>query len=455
MATESRVDAVMQRLNRPVDAAGLAAFRIAFGALMVFSVARFVARGWVRELYLAPSFHFTYFGFEWVRVLPAWGMAVLFTVMGAAALGVLLGAWTRSSALVFFFAFTYAELIDKTTYLNHYYLVSLLALLLVFVPAGAVASVDASRRGRSADTPVGRWTYLLLRCQVGLVYVFAGAAKLNEDWLVDALPLSIWLQVHADVPVVGRLLAEPWTAHAMSIAGALFDLLIVPALLWKRTRAPAYAVALLFHVSIWLLFPVGVFSWVMLVSATVFFDPSWPRRFLRAKSGTPLSSRLSIAPLSRAMTAVAAGYLVIQVLVPLRFLAYPGSVNWTDEAFRFAWRVMLVEKSGFVEYRVRSDRGETVVHPRLELTPLQYKMMSTDADMIHEYARHVASRRRAAGEHDVEVYADAYASLNGRPSQRLIDPTADLASRSRSILPKPWIVPLLDEREARLSAAGR
>jgi vitamin K-dependent gamma-carboxylase len=455
MATESRVAAVVERLNRPVDAAGLAAFRISFGALMLFAVARFVGRGWVRDLYLTPSFHFTYFGFEWVRPFPAWGMATLFTVMAGAALGIMLGTWTRLSAFVFFLTFTYAELIDKTTYLNHYYLVSLLSLLLAFVPAGAVASVDAARRGSSGATQAGRWTYLLLRSQVGLVYVFAGLAKLNSDWLLDALPLSLWLQVHADVPLIGRLLAEPWTAHTMSVVGALFDLLIVPALSWRRTRALAYAAAVLFHGSIWLLFPVGVFSWVMLVSATVFFDPGWPRRFLRVRHGKPQLSVRSIAPLSRWTAAVAAAHLVIQVLVPLRFLAYPGSVNWTDEAFRFAWRVMLVEKSGFVEYRVRSDRGESVVHPRLELTPLQYKMMSTDADMIHEYARHLAERRRMGGEHDVEVYADAYASLNGRPSQRLIDPTVDLASRSRSILPKPWIVPLLDAREARGAEARR
>jgi len=63
-ATEARSPSWLERLNRPIDAAGLAAFRIAFGALMLFAVARFVARGWVQELYLAPSFHFTYHSFE-------------------------------------------------------------------------------------------------------------------------------------------------------------------------------------------------------------------------------------------------------------------------------------------------------------------------------------------------------------------------------------------------------
>jgi vitamin K-dependent gamma-carboxylase len=433
----TRLRNLLERLNRPVDAAGLAAFRIAFGAVMVFAVARFVARGWVEELYVSPSFHFTYLGFEWVRPWPAWGMALHFALMGLAALGILLGAWTRLSALVFFVTFTYAELLDKTTYLNHYYLVSLLALMLVFVPAGAAFSIDAARRWETAA--VGSWAYGLFHVQVGAVYFFAGFAKLNADWLFGAQPLTTWLQVHADVPLIGRLLAEPATAVVMSYAGAAFDLAIVPLLLWRKSRRFAYAAAVFFHVSIWLLFPVGVFSWVMLVAATVFFDPAWPRRWLRVRAAAPGSISIRLSP---RMAAVALVYVGIQFLVPLRFLAYPGDVNWTDEAFRFAWRVMLVEKSGAVEYRVRAPSGESLVNPRTELTPLQYKMMSTDPDMIHEYALHIAARRRAAGEGRVQVFADAYASLNGRPSQRLIDPAVDLAAIPRSILPQPWVVPI-------------
>ncbi len=54
-------------------------------------------------------------------------------------------------------------------------------------------------------------------------------------------------------------------------------------------------------------------------------------------------------------------YLALQVLVPLRFALYPGNPNWTEEAFRFAWRVMLIEKSGSVEYRVATRDGERLV----------------------------------------------------------------------------------------------
>jgi hypothetical protein len=122
-------------------------------------------------------------------------------------------------------------------------------------------------------------------------------------------------------------------------------------------------------------------------------------------------------------------YLALQLWLPLRHLAYPGAVNWSEQGFRFAWRVMLIEKTGHVELRVHDTAtGQRwSVSPRHELTPLQLSMMSTQPDMIAQYARHIAARFRAQGHARVEVYADAWASLNGRPAQRLLDETVDLA----------------------------
>ncbi len=46
------------------------------------------------------------------------------------------------------------------------------------------------------------------------------------------------------------------------------------------------------------------------------------------------------------------------------------------------------------------------------------------------------------GHADVSVYVDAWASLNGRPRQRLIDPNVDLAREEEGWGHKRWIVPL-------------
>lgn len=450
---------LLDKLNSPADASGLGVFRLVFGAIAFFSVVRFWAYGWIEQLYLEPRFHFTYLGFEWVRPWPAWGMYAHFALMGAAALGLCIGVASRLSALLFCLTFTYAELIEKASYLNHYYFVSLVSLLLAVMPCGAAFSVDAWHRARLGLRPqvTRAWCYALLRAQVTLLYFFAGFAKLNPDWLLAAEPLRTWLGLHADAPWIGPALATPWVAHAASYAGALYDLTIPIWLSWRRTRPLAYVTVVFFHVAVWALFPIGVFSWFMIASATIFFDPAWPRRLGARWAPTPGADGSRSGRLSMAGAALLAGHVLLQVFIPLRFLLYPGNVNWHEQGFRFAWRVMLVEKAGRVEFDVvtGSEGRRHRIYPREELTPLQYKMMSTQPDMIHEYAQHLKQRFSAEGHNQVRVFADAWASLNGRPSQRLIDPARDLGTEPRSLRPKPWILPLATSASTiRLQLAG-
>lgn len=453
-------------LERPVDPAGLAALRVLFGLTMAIATARFVAKGWVDELLVAPPYHFTYLGFDWVKPLSHELMLAWFAFMGAAALALALGLFTRIAAALFCVLFTYAELIDKATYLNHYYLASLLAFLFVFVPSERVWSIDAwrrQRRGLPTDASVPALSYWLLRAQMAVVYVYAGAAKLDADWLFRAEPLRTWLRARVESPWLAGLAAEPWVAYAMSWAGALFDLGVVPLLLFRRTRPFALFAAVAFHLSIWLLFPVGIFSFVMLGAITIFFEPSWPRRFVgRVLELAPYSTGRPFAAPGRWALALSAAYVAVQVLVPLRFALYPGKANWTEQGFRFSWRVMLIEKSGKVEYDVVGKaphdlarreglpKAQSVrVFPREELTPLQLRQMATQPDMIADYARHVREHFEKQGFSDVRVYADAWVSFNGRRSQRLVDPTVDLAAAKRSFAPKTWILPLARENGAK------
>ncbi len=369
-------------------------FRIVFGLVCLAGVVRSFAYGWVSELYVEPAHHFTYLGFGWVTPWPGWGMHLHFALLGVLALGIAIGYRYRVCALAFFLGFTYVELLDKTNYLNHYYLVSLISLLMVFIPLNRSMSVDRRLAERGGDGPAGReWdavpavTLWVLRGQVAVVYLFAGIAKLNPDWLLEAQPLRIWLHHHTDLPLVGPLMGDLWIAYAMSWAGAFFDLTIVGWLLWRRTRVWALLMTVVFHLSTWFLFPqIGVFPWLMLAGALVFFPPDWPKRLagnLRAtgKSGSPdtvPAPDRSIAGKRRAwlpkvVCAAIAVYFLVQLAVPLRHYAYPGNVRWNEEGYRFSWRVLLTEKAGMAEYRVvdpESGRSWRV-GPERYLTPLQ------------------------------------------------------------------------------------
>jgi len=438
------VGRLTQALNRPLDAASVAAFRIALGALLLVSTLRFFAHGWVREFYGVPRHFFSYWGLAWVRPLPLPGMYALYAVIAGAALCLMLGIAARAAAAVAALGFGYAHFCDKANYLNHYYLITLLLGLLAFLPVDCEYSARAWRRPSERQGQVCAWVLYLLRFQIGVVYVFGGLAKLNADWLGHAEPLRIWLAANAELPVLGRVLSEPWAAFVFSWCGALFDLCIVPLLSWRVTRAPAYALLLVFHVLTALLFRIGMFPWLMIVSAPIFWSPSWPRALLARWAGSPEApaSGIAGAPLARPTGLVVAVYVAAQILLPLRSALYPGNTLWSEEGFRFAWKVMLVEKAGSLEFEVEDHTGRRQsVSPREYLTPFQARMAATQPDMILELAHWIARDYAARGGGPVRVFADSEVSFNGRLRRRLIDPEQDLANARAGLGAKSWILP--------------
>ena len=90
------------------------------------------------------------------------------------------------------------------------------------------------------------WSINLLKLQLGIVYFFAGIAKLNYDWLIKAMPLKLWLPAHTSKPIIGFLFKNTAVAYVFSWFGALYDLLIPFLLLSKKTRSLAYVAVIVF-----------------------------------------------------------------------------------------------------------------------------------------------------------------------------------------------------------------
>ena len=231
---------LIRRISIPTHIAPLASFRLIFGLIMFAGVLRFMLKGWVYDLYIAPTFYFKYFGFEFIQPLNAVGMYAVFVVMGVSFLFMAIGFWYRLASILAFLSFTYVELIDKTNYLNHYYFVSIVCLLLIFLPADRFFSLRTLRKPQEQITHLPLYCIGILKIQLGIVYCYAGLAKLNSDWMLKALPLKIWLPAKANIPLVGNLLTKTWVAYLFSWFGAFYDLLIPFFLLLKNYRSIAY-----------------------------------------------------------------------------------------------------------------------------------------------------------------------------------------------------------------------
>ena len=194
--------------------------------MMFASTLRFILKGWVKEFYIDPNYYFTYYGFDWVTPFKENGMYILFGLLLCCTLFITFGLFYRISISIYFLLFTYVELIDKTYYLNHYYFISLLSFILIFLPLHRNFSLDAFIGICKKTSHVKSWTINVIKLQIGIVYFFAGIAKLNYEWLFEAQPLINWLKHLSDFPLIGQLFMEDYTAYLFSWAGALFDLSI-------------------------------------------------------------------------------------------------------------------------------------------------------------------------------------------------------------------------------------
>ncbi len=437
-------------LREQVPGGSMTAFRILLGGALALNVLRYAYRGWIEDLFIAPVVQFPYWGFGWLPRPDAVGVYGLFAGSAVGALLFASGRLYRTGLALFLFCFSYLELLDRSNYLNHYYLVTLIALMMMVMPLDH----------RSLRRGVPRWCIWALRLQLSIVYFYAGVAKLRPDWLFHGTPLTIWLPRHTDYPLLGYFFDQSWVALGMSWVGAFFDLTIPFWLWWKRTRAYAYGIVLAFHLVTASLFPIGIFPWVMMLSTTIFFAPDWPTRVRdwvksrwrqeatrsSEKEALPRESQRSESTSSRyrerALVGAAVLFFGLQLLMPLRQNLYPGSSTWHGQGFRFAWNVMVMEKVGVADFRVVDAQGrETIVHPREELTPFQMRMMPTQPDLILAYAHHLQARWRHDGRGEVAVYVDSWVSLNGRHRARLVDPAVDLTMVQDGLAVAHWILP--------------
>lgn len=454
------INKLLERLSfdKTIPIAPLIIFRIIFGALMLFGISRFMLNGWVEQLYIEPSHFFGYLGFEWVKPLKGNLMYLPFFLMILSALGILFGFLYRYSGALFFICFTYIELLDKSNYLNHYYFVSLMSFLMILVPANALFSIDSYLNPSIRRQETKQWHIGIVKFQLAIVYIFAGIAKLNSDWLFEAQPLKIWLQAHHNIPLVGGLLQEEWVAYTFSWFGCVYDLFIVFFLLSTRLRPFAYFFVVVFHILTWYLFPIGVFPWVMIFSTLIFFSNDLHTRILnRLQRLFPKKKELSLvfAPknsTNRVLKYFLILYIIIQVVVPFRYALYPGDLFWNEEGFRFSWRVMLMHKEGhatFYLYDKKSGRESEIDNSKF-LTQTQEDQMATQPDMILQYAQilkeHYNGKTLKYGDYifpieDPEIHAEIYVSLNGRPSQLFVAKKHDLTEFTYDLGHRDWVEP--------------
>ena len=452
-------------LFRRVDAASLAVFRMMFGALILFEAVNYGVFLDLDTMYRSPDLLFKYHHFEWVRMPPGPGLELLFALMGLSAIGVMLGAFYRVSATVMAATFGYHFLLDQALYLNHFYLAWLFAVILIFVPAHTLWSVDARRRPSLAAERVPDWGRFWLAAQLEIVLVYAGLVKLTGDWL-QLEPMRLWMNDEAAdaAPLFQWLAQDPGIALA-SYGVIALHLIGAPLLLIERTRLPVFCVYAVFHAINAMVFNIGIFPFMTIGATLLLFDPSWPRHLVGRLGGDParLARRVEQAPPGRAdaprsgkavhpppgwagqralIVVVIGVWLVAQVTVPLRHYAREGNVAWNEDGHRFSWRMKLRSKRGTARFVVvHPDGSQQVVDPAAHLNRKQTIKMACIPDLLWQFAQFTEVAYRRSPDEDPSVHAWTLCSLNTREPIALVRRSIDLTAIARDTPSEQWLMP--------------
>jgi hypothetical protein len=420
---------------------------VVFGLLISIEGFGAIATGWVKRTLVDPEFTFNFIGFEFLQPLPGNGMYFYFALMGIFGLCVMLGYRYRFSMAAYAIMWTSVYLMQKTSYNNHYYLMMLLCWIMVFLPANRWFSLDARRKPGLKSPSMPRWVLIVIILQVVIVYTYASVAKLYPDWL-DGSVAGLFMSGKKNYWLIGDLLQQEWVHWCIAYVGIFFDLLIVPLLLWKRTRVAAFIISVFFHLFNSIVFQIGIFPYMSMAFAFFFFTPETLQRwFLRKRNLVYNKGEIMVPKYKSALIGILSVYFIVQIGLPLRHWFFKDDVLWTEEAHRLSWRMMLRTKRGMLTVWVEdkeTKKRERYNYAKI-LSPKQSRNVRHKPDMLWQLAQRIEKIELEKGR-NVSVYMDAMVNVNNGGFHRLIDLDTDLAAEDwYHFKHHDWILPSPDD----------
>lgn len=426
-----------------IDNSALIVFRILFGVLLALEAFGAIFTGWIRRSFIEPDFTFNFIGFEFLQPLPGNGMLWYYGIMGLFGIFVMLGFRYRFSIFMYTLMWAAVYLMQKSSYNNHYYLLMLLCFLMIFLPAHRYASVDAWKNPKIKRISMPRWVWVLIVGQMWIVYTYAAIAKLYPDWFNATLP-ALLMKARSNYWLVGDFLQQTWVHYSIAWFGFFFDLLIIPLLLWKKTRIFAFLAAVFFHLFNSFIFHIGIFPYLALALTLFFFPTEKINRYFLWKKPHYNEAEVEVPKNRNIIVGFLGIWLLVQFVLPLRHWFIKDDVLWTEEGHRLSWRMMLRSKSGRIQYKVvdKEKPQDTIFIDHKEyLSPKQQRALPSKPDMIWQFAQRIEEGFQKNGK-EVEIYVDSKVSVNGRPYEPFIDPTVDLAAEEWDhFRHHSWILP--------------
>lgn len=377
-------------LFTPKDNSPLVLFRALLGLLLFLESFGALLTGWVRRTFVESKMTIPFNGFDWLAtLLHGEIMYVWYGLLSLFGIGIMLGYKYKWSVAGYGIFWTCTYLIQKTHYNNHYYLMIIICAVMLLLPAQRYFSLDARNPNkRSLSCP--NWCYFLLIGLFWIVYTYASANKIYPAWLASK-PISMWFGAKTDYWLIGPLLGQDWMPPLISYGGIFFDGLIIPALLWKRTRKFAFWLNIPFHLFNSVVFQIGIFPYLMIAITVLFFPPEQIRTLFFRQKPVLTEENAGSYRIRPFVTYSLLAFLLLNVLLPVRHHLFPGHVLHTEEGHRMSWRMMLRSRSGNIQikWKHKETRKPEYVDLKDYLSSKQIRCVATHPDALYWFLQKI------------------------------------------------------------------
>src|SRR5699024_5941783 len=379
-----------QWIFKKIDNSALIVFRIIFGFLIVAQSWGSIFTGYVKNRILPAKFTFNFIGFDFIQPLPDIWMYVFFILMGFFGLGVMLGYKYRFSIIMFSLMWIYTYLMQKTGYNNHFYLLILLCIFIIIFLALKYFSIDVRKNPSIKSNAMPNWVPIIFILQMGIFYTFAALAKIYPDWLDGTVATNL-MKSKEDYFLIGSFLQQKWVIWSIVYFGIFFDFLIVPLLIWKKTRKLAFITGVFFHLFNSIVFQIGIFPYLGIGLFIFFFPPEIIQKIFIKKKDFYQQGEVQIPNYKNTLLCFLSIWFIIQLFLPLRHWLIKGDVLWTEEGHRMSWRMMLRNRSGYSIFKIKDKKTgkEITVNKKDYLTPKQITATATKPDIIWQFSQYL------------------------------------------------------------------
>ena len=375
-----------------------------------------------------------YQNFAWaIKLLGEDSVWIFFSKIIFAA-SLLAGFFIRESLFLIFVFTTYLFLNHPLDWLNHEYLLCIVYFLLLFTP---LEKAKKDPEGFSYS-----WSLNAIKLMMLIVYFYGGLSKITYDWF-NGYPIYLWLDNSMRLfSYLEPIVDKKTLAILLSYSSFFLDLFAPVFLFIKKTKKIFISFLIVFHLLNGEMFMIGSFPYMAIFLTCLFLIES------KESSDSP-----SISVVDKAKFYVLGLFFLIQIIIPMKRFLYSYDTLWTGESRRFGWRMMSSQHICHITFYARDKKtGETSEY-RLDSLSLESKSdICNYPNHIIQTARMIKGQAFVQGR-EVSVHARAYASLNGRKAQELVDPNVDLSEQEEKMFGSfSWIYPLkvkLENQEIR------